>query len=468
MKNVLTSSYDSEGSGTARREASLLTDQSGFQERLFDMPKKGRRRRPIGEPMNLAVLARTPLFKTMPQDELHHLAATLAVREVGPKTLLMREGEAGDQFYIIIQGEIEIVKAMDTDNHRLVAIRGPGDFVGELSLLNPDGLRTASARTRGPAQLLEITHAEMDALLRRQPQLAYELAHQLSLRLTEAQDAVIRDLHKKNEELVEAYRELKEAQLQIIEKERLERELQVAHDIQMSILPQTLPRLTGYDFGARIVPARAVGGDFFDLFPLSEDKIGIVIGDVADKGVPSAIFMARTHAFLYAEANLGKSPTETLLRVNRHLMETNQLSLFVTVLYGVLNGKNGEFSYARAGHELPAIITSYDHAAQAPWSQGQLLGLLESPKLDEQSLFVPEDGMVLLYTDGIPDGRNSAGVPFGYERLLREARELIDCSAQEVCDRMLERVVAYRGEALQDDDVALVCIQSRNTSGRMR
>src|SRR3712207_1764841 len=117
--------------------------------------------------------------------------------------------------------------------------------------------------------------------------------------------------------------ELQAAQAQIVEKQMLEQELRMAYEIQVSILPRTFPCLIGYDFAARMAPARAVGGDFFDFIHLDDGRLGIAIGDVTDKGMPAAIFMAQTHALLRAEASRATSPREALQHVNRHLLAMN-------------------------------------------------------------------------------------------------------------------------------------------------
>jgi serine phosphatase RsbU (regulator of sigma subunit) len=414
--------------------------------------------------MDVRLLAGVPLFKRLPENEIEYLANTLLVRELDAGETLFREGDIGDRFYIIIQGKVEVIKALGSHEERIIALRGPGEFIGELSLINRDGLRTAGVRARGPAQLWEMTHAEFDALLDRQPQLGLEIVSVLGERLTSAHNASIRDLQEKNRQLQQAYDELKAAQAQIIEKERLERELQLAYEIQMSILPQSLPSLAGYDFGTRIVPARAVGGDFFEVFALGEDRVGFVVGDVADKGVPSAIFMAQTHAFLFAEASRGLEPAEVLQRVNRHLMKTNDAHLFVTVLYGLLDRESGEFTYARAGHELPILAVAGSEASPLPYGQGQLLGILDDPIIDEQTVIIPAGGTLLLYTDGMTDVRNPEGDPFGFERLRSEVSALTGLPAQEVCDRLLEKLRAYQGNTMQDDDVTLVAVHANGSS----
>jgi sigma-B regulation protein RsbU (phosphoserine phosphatase) len=410
--------------------------------------------------MKEKLLASTPLFKSLPKDEISKLTETLRVLEVPPNKTLFQEGDLGDRFYIIIQGQIEVIKALGTPEERLIGIRGPGEFVGELSLINRAGLRTASVRTTGPAHLWEMSHQEFDELLHRQPSMAFELINVLSQRLTTAHDSTIRDLQKKNLELTKAYEELKAAQAQIIEKERLEKELQVAFEIQTSILPQTLPELPGYNFGALMVPARAVGGDFYDIIPLSSNKVGIIIGDVADKGVPSAIFMSQTHALLYAMATRAASPTRVLQRVNQLLLRIGESSLFVTVLYGVLDKQTNLFSYARAGHELPIIVTSDRKTEIVPYDQGQLLGILEDPILDQQTVSFPPGGMMVLYTDGVIDARHSNGDSFGMERLINEIKQLPDGSAQDQCDHLWQKLNTFQSKDAQEDDVTLVVIQS--------
>jgi serine phosphatase RsbU (regulator of sigma subunit) len=406
------------------------------------------------------LLAQAPIFEGLPEGEIKKLTQTLRVLEVPPSTILFQEGDVGDRFFIIIQGQIEVIKAIDTPEERLIGMRGPGEFVGELSLINRAGLRMASVRSSGPAHLWEMSHEEFDDLLHRQPSMAFELIDVLSERLTTAHDSTITDLQNKNRELTKAYEELKAAQAQIIEKERLERELQVAFEIQTSILPQTLPELEGYDFGALMVPARAVGGDFYDIITLSTDKVGIIIGDVADKGVPSAIFMSQTHALLYAMATRDAPPDQVLQRVNQLLLKIGESSLFVTVLYGVLDKRTNQFTYARAGHELPITVTADGKAETTPYDQGQLMGVLEDPILDEQTITIPPGGMMFLYTDGVTDARHSNGDSFGMQRLINEVGISHDGTAQDQCDRLWQRLSAFQSKNAQEDDVTLVVIKS--------
>lgn len=404
-------------------------------------------------------LTRLPLFHSLPKAELDRLASAMRVVALAPEVTLFREGDSGHSFYIVVEGEVAVFQSLEGGDERILALRGPGEFIGEMSLLNQDGLRTASVRARKPSRLWELAHSQFDELIRDQPKLAYEMARVLSARMTAAMDLTIQDLQRKNADLARAYQDLKEAQAQIIEKEKLERELQLAHNIQMSILPQGLPQVADYDFGAQIVPARAVGGDFYDVITLGEQKLGIVVGDVSGKGVPAAIYMAQTHALIHVAADLYLTPGDVLRRVNHQLVTMGTPSLWVTVLYGVLDTALGRFSFARAGHELPLVGVDGGEVAPVPLGVGQPLGLLDEPILDEGTVSIPRGGNLLLYSDGFVDAQDPDGKEFGRERLLQSFASVVALPAQKVCDVLWQALKAHQGDCDQFDDVTLVSVR---------
>jgi CRP-like cAMP-binding protein len=182
--------------------------------------------------MNKELLIQIPLFKTLPDSELEHLAANLSVCVYSPGSIIFREGEVGDRFYIILDGDVEVIKAIGTSDERNLGVRSQGQFIGELSLINRDHLRTATVRSIGSVRLWEMTLAEFDALLARQPTLAYEVVNVLGQRLIASETATIDDLREKNQRLLEMYVELQAAQAQIVEKEKLEHELKVMTSVQ--------------------------------------------------------------------------------------------------------------------------------------------------------------------------------------------------------------------------------------------
>lgn len=414
--------------------------------------------RVVEQPINAMTLRRVPLFAILPHQELEQLAAELIPVITEPGTLLFREDDPGDYCFVIVEGELEIVKALASGDERILGVRGPGELVGEMSLIGEDTHRTASVRARTAMHLLTISRVVFEALLQRQPALAAHMVRTLVRRLRESDRDTIRDLQEHNRRLQIAYHDLEVAQAQIIEKETLERELQVARQIQESMLPQTLPVLEGFDFGARMIPARAVGGDFFDLFALDATRVGIVIGDVSGKGVPAALFMALTRSLVRAEAVRASTPGEALQRVNRHLLDMNAAQMFVTLLYAVLDGSTGTVDYARAGHELPLLLNAAGTPQHIVAGQGNPLGLFETPRLDEQTVALPPGSTLLLYTDGVSDALDPVGGFFGLDGLYTALNSgLLDC-AQTIIDAVVNAVAHHQGRAPQFDDVTLVTV----------
>ena len=410
-------------------------------------------------PANL--LAHIPFFTDLPNDELDRLQSELEVLKLRAGEILLREGERGEHLYVIVSGELEILMSPGEENELILNIIHPGEYIGEMSLLQPDGLRTTSARAHTDIVLLSMSRLQFKELLNRHPELAKSMISVLSQRLVNTNVQTFRGLTEKNRQLQRAYDDLKAAQEQLIEKERMERELKVAADIQMSILPDVLPMDPNFDFGGRILPARQVGGDFYDVFELGENKFGVLIGDVADKGVPSAIFMARAHALIIAEADTSTSPGEVLRKVNTHITRLEKSTQFVTALYGVLDTTTGAFTYARAGHEPPLLLDAEGEIQRLPFQSGMALGLWENIALDEHSFVMPKGSLLMMYTDGITDCRNPRGEPFGLERVKATISGMRALTAQAGCDQLFEELRHYQNGSKQDDDVTLVAIHAK-------
>lgn len=411
--------------------------------------------------MNEELISQVALFSSLPQDEIQRLAQILRLVEFPAGVVLFHEGDLGDLFFILLAGEVEVIKALETPDERLLGVRYAGSFIGEMSLFNPEGRRTASIRALTPIQLLEMSRSEIDALLHRRPMLAYNMVSVLSTRLAESENLTIRDLHRKNQELTLAYQELKAAQGQLIEKEKLEGELQAARRIQFSMMPRQLPQRPDYSFEACFQPMRAVGGDFYDFVSLGKDRLGVTVGDVSDHGVPAALFMAMTVTLLRAEARRSSSPAEVLRRVNRQLLETNQASLFVTILYGILHYSTGEFDYVRAGHERPLVCDRRGGVRELGQGAGMALGLVSDLVLEEGQYSLLPGQTLLLYTDGVIDDVDSRDEAFGRQRLHDALRELCCSGEGEICPALLERVQVHRGPSLQFDDITLLLIRSQ-------
>jgi sigma-B regulation protein RsbU (phosphoserine phosphatase) len=304
-----------------------------------------------------------------------------------------------------------------------------------------------------------MTRADFDALLQRQPGLTRSLLQMLSMRLNESENVTIRDLQEKNRQLAQAYEELKAAQAELIEKEKLEAEMKIAREIQRSILPKSRPQLPGLDFGMLIEPMASVGGDFFDFIALDDERIGLVMGDVSNHGVPAAIFMALTYSLVRVEAQRSESPGEVLRAVNRQLLDMNASRMFVTILYGVLNRVTREFHFARAGHELPLILDAERALLPLNPGPGQLLGIFPEPRIDEQRINLPTDCLLVMFTDGVTETRRTDGEMFGEERLCAVLRTGHGLTAQAACETVLAQTHAFGDYAPQSDDIAVLAVQ---------
>jgi sigma-B regulation protein RsbU (phosphoserine phosphatase) len=348
---------------------------------------------------------------------------------------------------------------MDTPEERLVAMRGAGQFIGEMSLLNPDGLRTASARVMKQAHLLELSRADFNTLIQHEPALAYGMLAVLSLRLQDAHNKTIQDLREKNRELTEAYENLKAAQEQIIEKRTLERELMQAREIQESMLPTVIPQLEGLEVGVSMVPARMVGGDFYDVIAFTPKQLAIVVGDVAGKGVPAALFMALTRSLVRVEAHPNASPERVLKRVNHHLLEMNATGLFVTILYGILDRESRKFTYVRAGHEHPLLWDAEGAILPIQTGAGQALGWLDTPALEPVTLTIPTGGGMLLMSDGVTEANDPQGNLFGRERLAALIPSRVEEPAQALLSSLMQELWDFQAPAPQADDITMIAVR---------
>ena len=244
------------------------------------------------------------------------------------------------------------------------------------------------------------------------------------------------------------------------QKESFEQELQTARGIQRSFLPRNVPTMEGFQFGVIQEPARMVGGDFYDFIALDRDTLGIVVADVSDKGIPAALGMALARSLLRAEASRRGKPAAVLRTVNLHLLEINDSGMFITVLYGKLDRRTREFTYVRAGHELPIQFNAAGEQVDVPLAPGQPLGIFLDPLLDEGTLTIPEGGKLILTTDGVTDAVNQADEPYGEARLVDAIRDGWHLSAQALCDRILAAVTEYQGDSPRFDDLTLMVVQA--------
>jgi serine phosphatase RsbU (regulator of sigma subunit)/anti-sigma regulatory factor (Ser/Thr protein kinase) len=240
------------------------------------------------------------------------------------------------------------------------------------------------------------------------------------------------------------------------DRERMEQELRVAQLIQQQFLPRELPDLKGWQISAYYRPAREVGGDFYDFIPLPDGKVGLIVGDVTDKGVPAALVMATTHSFLRAEAPRLVSPAKVLQRVNELLVPDMPPKMFVTCLYAVLDPQSGRLRYANAGHNVPYINTDLGVAELK--ARGMPLGLLEGMTYEEKETTIGPGEHVLLHSDGVAEAHSPEGEMFGFPRLAKLIESTPDSGR--LIDSLLTELDRFTGpEWEQEDDITLVAFR---------
>jgi len=405
--------------------------------------------------MYVETLRNLPFLKDAGPEVVERLAAAAVEKKFQLGQVIFEQGSTGCEMYMIVEGWVEVIRDSGP-GETLLATRGPGEMFGEMAFFIEDSPRFATIRAVEPVCLLEFSECNLRSVWAKQPQLLYEVIRVLSARLRESDLHMITDLQRKNLELAQAYRELQEAQAALIEKERLEHELGLARDLQQSILPKTFPNVPGFSCAARSQPARQVGGDFYDVILLGDQRVGLVMADVSDKGMSAALYMALTHSLIHAEARRNSSPRQVLLNVHRLLLEMSHANMFVTVFYGVFDLAQGTLCYVRAGHDRPLLFSPGAGECQFLPANGVMLGLLENIVLEEASIPMGSGDMLVLYTDGITDAISTTGELFGAARLREAVCASGGPEAQDLCDFIFESVAGFQGDAPQYDDMAVL------------
>jgi serine phosphatase RsbU (regulator of sigma subunit) len=248
-------------------------------------------------------------------------------------------------------------------------------------------------------------------------------------------------------------------QQEMAERERLERELQLAHDIQRTFMPSRSPELRGWELAFTWHAARQVAGDFYDFFELPDRRLGLAIADVADKGMPAALFMALTRTLIRAAALEETSPAAVLARVNDLLVPDAQHGMFVTAVYAVLALETGQLAYANAGHNLPLLLRSGPEELERLNKGGMALGVLEGVRADGHEVSLRPGDCMIFYTDGITEAFSPAGDFYGEERLRATIRSADAGSAQAMLEAIGDSVTAFAGDTALSDDRTLMVLR---------
>ncbi len=252
------------------------------------------------------------------------------------------------------------------------------------------------------------------------------------------------------------------------EKERIGTELHMAKQIQEGMLPSIFPAFPDraeFDLYASMVPAKEVGGDFYDFFLIDDDHLALVMADVSGKGVPGALFMMASKIILHSCAVQGGSPAEVLAQANKTICANNPMEMFVTVWLGILELSTGRLTAANAGHEYPIIKRADGSFELFKDQHGFVIGGMDGAKYRSYDLELRSGDKLFLYTDGVPEATDSDKEMFGTERLLAALNKLQSNAPEEILTSLRETVDCFVGDAEQFDDLTMLCLEYKGQKG---
>ncbi len=387
--------------------------------------------------------------------DIDQLYAVATARQYPADTILCHQGAVEKVFYVLQQGIVKITQRLSDTEELLIGYRNPGEFFGEMALID-NSPRSAAVTAVTPVDVLEVDDAAFNQVLHNSPDLALALLHHSLTELRNTMRREIGELQQKNEELRHAYADLQAAQAELLRNERLQRDLELAAQVQRSLLPKEFPRAAGLSFAACAQPAREIGGDFYDAFQLDDRHVGLLIADVSDKSIHAAIFMAIARALFHTEVRRTLSPGDVVQAVHQLLLDvSSEDNMFVTVFYGVLHLDTLHLTYVRAGHDRPLLLRRDGKLETLPGA-GRFIGMLENLIVEERSIDLQRGDRLIMYSDGVVDTRNTADEAYGFDRLAEIVRSCPGLPAEAITAAIMDSAMAFQGSAPQFDDITLL------------
>ncbi|MFQ5865529.1 MAG: GAF domain-containing SpoIIE family protein phosphatase [bacterium] len=237
-----------------------------------------------------------------------------------------------------------------------------------------------------------------------------------------------------------------------------EQQLEMAHNIQIGLLPKKSPQIECIDLAGKSIPAKIVGGDYFDFIELTDDRLGVALGDVSGKGIPAALLMSNLQATLRGQALINSSCKECIDQANYLLYTNTDPEKFVTLFYGVLDCKNKTMHYVNAGHNFPFLL---DHRGKFVQLEigGVVMGMFPDYPFEEGQLQLRSGEIIVMYSDGVTEAENEQEDQFGEKRIKQIVRQYRHSSAKEIIEKICESVDEFTGSIEQADDITLVVLK---------
>lgn len=366
------------------------------------------------------MLLEIPAWPILRDEPRHHVLAG---------QIIFLEGEIGAEMYVLLQGRVEIsVEGRPLDS------LSSGSIFGEMALVE-NYPRSATATAATDCVLLTLDCARFKELVRQSPDFAVHVMATTSGRL-------------------------RRLVAEEVKRQRLEEELKIGHEIQLSLLPRCCPELPGWELSAFYQPAREVGGDLYDFVqdPDDEAALRLIIADVTGKGVPAALLMASARTTLRAESISGYGPGDVLRRTNRVLRLDRQAPLSLSAFYALLHRETGRLTFANAGHERPLWVRA-GRSVETLDGHDIVLGLFADVPYREWTVEMAPGDCLVLYTDGVTEARDESGDFFGDSRLEQVVAASAGGSTQELIQAIVDALASFAGATPPADDCTIVVLK---------
>jgi sigma-B regulation protein RsbU (phosphoserine phosphatase) len=386
------------------------------------------------------------LFQDVPPHVVQDLLESCPVREFTSETVVLRPGQANEHIWMLLSGGLHVhLDSFDSANPIQIEV---GGCIGELSIIDGKPVSAYVVAERG-CRLLIIPQEAFWARILPNPGIARNLLRVLTERMRRNNEAVLQGLRQQ------------------LVYEHLQKELRFAREIQASMLPKRQPAGFGsLDICAAMEPAREVGGDLYDFFYVDEGELCFLVGDVSDKGLPAALFMARTMDIVRVVTRLlkGKNgaaprPDEIIACVNRELCQNNASCMFVTLFFGMLDPRSGRLRYCNAGHNAPYVVGAGGTARALDGIRNIPLGIKADRGFDTASVTLARDETLFVFSDGITEATNAAGDFYAEERLVRALLACTGRASEEVVESVIESMGEFVKGVPQSDDITAMAIR---------
>ncbi len=392
--------------------------------------------------------------------------------------ILIRQGKSSDCAYLVLEGELEI--RVDTTHGEVpLAHASAGALIGEIGVFT-DLPRTATVRAHGDARVLRLDRAQLLQTGDTEPDLLRSIISRLGGQIagfnhaiglyTNAVSALERDdfdmsildqLRKPAPELLDFAQSFRRMAEQIVRQRRQQAEMASAAAIQRAMLPSAVPTsLIGgrFDIHAEIKPAREVGGDFYDIIVLDQNRIALTIGDVCGKGIPAALFMAVTQTVMRVVLRPDENLGAEIAAANERLAAGNEEMMFATLFCGVLDIRSGELTYCNCGQNPPLLLGKTNGSYERLPAGSPPLGIMDRIVCAPRSVVLTPGDLLFLYTDGVTEAEDPQATQFGMERLEKVLSEVAKRPARKIVENVMTRVAEFANGAPQSDDITCVAL----------